>query len=166
MQTPIQFLEINDFRVLKIIRIEGPEWNNFTGYFYYKRFFTKDYNSETNDLLDNLILKSIKELNPKSTLCVNKDVLFKGEFEDILKGYTGGTSIDLTIRFTPHIPFDRIYEIAGKELYEYFPKFKLNLFLSENNEKLKHINNFAISYVPFDEIDNFGKLLKTIDFLY
>lgn len=166
METLIQFLSIEDFRVLKIIKIQGPEWNNFTGYIYYKRLLSKKYQSSTPDYIDDLIINSIKELYPGSTLVVNKDILFKGELEDILKGYTGGTSIDFTIRFTPQIPYEKVFSLVGRKFHEYIPKFKLNLFLNEGNEKIHHISDFGIAYIPFEQIDDFNNRIKTIDFTY
>lgn len=35
----IEFFPMNEFFVLKVIQIEGPEWNWFTGYLPYLRTF-------------------------------------------------------------------------------------------------------------------------------
>jgi hypothetical protein len=163
MQTPIQLLNLNDLRVLKVIKVLGPDWNRFTGYLHYKRYLTKEYNSETTDILDELILAAIKDLFPDSRLWLNKNILFKGEYEDILERVKGGSSIELTIRFIPQIPYDKIHELYGKDLSEYYERFKLNLMLGADSEKIQDIHKFAISYIPFEKIDEFSRLIKTID---
>jgi len=164
MKSPFQLLPNEKFRVLKVIRVDGPEWNKFTGFISYKRFLTPEYQSLTPDYVDDLIFETIKNIYPNPYLYVNKDILFEGEYEDILKSYQGGTSIDFTIRFSPTIPYEMAAKLVGQEFFEYFPKFKFNLFLNPGNEKIKLIIDFVITYIPFDQIDDFNKKIITFDF--
>ena len=164
MKTPITFLNPLAFRVLKVIRVDGPEWNRFTGFIAYIRRFTRDYQSEKKDYVDDLIFETIRQIYPTAYLYINKDILFEGEKEDLLKYYQGGTLIDFTIRFSPSIPFELVESLAGKEFFEYHPKFEFHLYLNPDDTKIQHINNFAIAYIPFDKLEDFHEKIHLFDF--
>lgn len=62
MTTPIQLLPQDEFNVFKIIRIEGPEWNQFTGHLINLRTFNpKTYDSKKGDPLDEKINTDIQK---------------------------------------------------------------------------------------------------------
>lgn len=164
MEIPIRLLQKENFRVLKIIKVEGNEWNHFIGYIFYKRVFTKDYSSQTPDYIDELIFSAISKIYSTASLHLNKDILFESEYEDLMKRYSGNTNKDFTIRFTPDFSKQNIWKLVGKEFTEYHPKFKFNLFLYPQNNNLELVEDFGIGYIPFDKLNDFKDKLKTIDF--
>jgi hypothetical protein len=164
MKTPIKLLSERAFRVLRVIRVDGPEWNRFTGFISYQRELTHNYQSGTPDYVDELIFETIKHIYPDAFLYVNKNILFDGEFDDILKSFQGGTSIDFTIRFSPSIPYELVTNLVGQEFFEYYPKFKFNLFLNPDSEKIQHIIDYAIAYIPYPELEDFHKKINSFYF--
>lgn len=164
MEIPVKILNETDFRVYKLIKIDGDEYNPFIGYIHYKRFLTKDYNSKTSDdYLDNLILEAIKKVYPTANLIINKDIIFEGEYDDLMKRYTKQEQTNFTIRFTPDFSNQDIWQLAGQEFVEYHPKFIFNIISFQENT-MDFINDFGIAYIPFDKLKDFDKKLKTIDF--
>ena len=163
METLIQFLDIDKFKVLRVVRVDGPDWNPFTGYVHYKRQFTKEYNSKTFDLLDNLIFDGIKQMYKNSVRYIDKDILFKGEYEDYLKIIKGGKSTKLTLRLTPQIPHDRIWDLVDKELKEYHLPLQFEILLLGNDIRLNHILDFGMINFPFDSKDIIARSLRTLE---
>ncbi|MFT3823923.1 MAG: hypothetical protein QM731_08380 [Chitinophagaceae bacterium] len=163
MTTPIQLLPHEEFKVLKIIRIDGPEWNWFTGHLPYLRTFDpKTYDSMKGDLLDERILSTIQQNYPQATLRYNNDILFKGELEDNLKWIEGGTRKDITIQFFPLIPYDIIAEFVGRDFFAYPFNFQLRLNLGSQNQKLEWIHDFFLCNLPHDKITELVKTIQPI----
>ncbi|HMV08131.1 MAG TPA: hypothetical protein PK325_01110 [Cyclobacteriaceae bacterium] len=163
MEIPIQFLDLDRLRVLRVIRIDGPDWNSFTGYIHYRRHFTKDYNCKTLDLLDDLIFEGVKQMYKSSTRYIDKDILFKGEYEDYLRIIQGGKMIELTLKLTPQIPHDKIWDLVGREFTEYHLTFPFNLQLLGEDKRLNHVLNFGAVTFPFDSIENIPRILRTFE---
>lgn len=160
MTTPIQLLPPEEFKVLKIIRIDGPEWNWFSGQLPYLRTFNpKMYDSKKGDLLDEKILLAIQQNYPHATLRLSNDILFKGELEDNLKGIEGSTRKDITIQFSPLIPYDNIAEFVDRELFAYPFNFQLRLNIGSSIQKLEWIHDFFLCNLPYNKIT---ELVKTI----
>lgn len=162
----ITFLNINDFKVLKIIRIEdNSKWNYFAGYLYYIRKLTKKYKAENTDYIDEMIFNSIKKVYPDSRLVVNKDIMFENQLDDILKSFSGKNDISFKISFIPYVPYDKMFEINDKEIYSYTFEFNFNrISLWTDEEKLKYINNHLQAEIPFDKIEDFNYQIKNIEF--
>jgi hypothetical protein len=162
----ITFLNINDFKVLKIIRIEdNSKWNYFAGYLYYTRKLKPKYKAENKDYIDDMILASIKKVYPDSRLVINKDIMFENQLDDILGSFSGKKDIDFKISFIPNVPYDRMYEISDKEIYAYTFEFNFNrISVWTDKEKLKYINNHLQAEIPFDKIDDFNHQIRNIEF--
>lgn len=76
----IEILPPEEFKVLKVIQIEGPQWNWFTGYIpYIRKFNSKEYNSEKDDIIDERLLLTLKQNYPNSFLRFSIDIFFKGQ---------------------------------------------------------------------------------------
>ncbi len=162
MKYPINILDKNDFKVIKVIKVIGPYWNLFTGYIIYCRPFTNSYNSETTDLLDVEILNGLKMQFPDSKLILSKSILFKGEFENIKRVYSCGHKIDFTINFMPSITQEMLNEISGKELHSYSLELAMYLMIGSSDEKINEIQRFSIAYISFEQYNEFEKLVQTL----
>ena len=135
METPIEVLKVDELRVLRVIRIEGPDWNHFTGYIHYKRILTPEYSAATIDLLDELIFNALKNLYSNSSRYYNVNIFFKGEYEDYLKTIRGATTLEFTIRLSPEIRVANVWKLTGQRFTEYLPKFKCELYLDPDSDK-------------------------------
>lgn len=163
MTNPIQLLPAEEFKVLKIIRIDGPDWNRFTAHLPYIRTFNPEkYNSKKGDLLDEKILSSIKEIYPTSLLRYNIDILFKGELEDNLRYIERPTKKDIIIQFFPHIDYDQIRELEGREFSFYPLTFSLRIDISMDKENIQLINDFYRCDIPHAEINELVKTIRVI----
>lgn len=162
MQTrTIEFLPTDDFKVLKVIQVEGHEWHPFTGYLpYLRKFVPKVYNEDSNDLVDEKILEAIKHNYPKSSLRYSDNIVFKGQLMDQLKRLEGGTRKKIEIRFSPHIPYEMMPRLVNREFYIYPWKFELRLLFNESPKKKEMINGFFLCSLPFEQLD---ELVKTIE---
>lgn len=163
MTTPIQLLPFEEFKVLKVIRIDGPEWNWFSGYLPYLRTFNpKTYDSKRGDLLDEKILSAIQENFPQAKVHYSNEILFKEELEDNLKRIEGGTRKDITFQFFPLIPYDNIAEFVGREFFAYPFIFQLRINLGTSNQKLERIHEFFLCNLPYDKITQLVKTIRPV----
>jgi hypothetical protein len=143
--------------------VDGPGWNPFTGYIHYKRHFTKEYNFGTFDLLDDLIFEAVRQMYNNSMRYIDKDILFKGEYDDYLKIIKGGTSMKLILRLTPQIPHDKIWELAGREFKEYHLSFQFEILLLGGDIRLNHILDFGMINFPFNAIETIPISINTLE---
>lgn len=159
----IEFLDPTEFKVLKVIQIEGPKHNWFTGHLAYLRDFTgaDGYNHQTNDLLDQKILDVVKQSLPDSFLRYSIDILFKGELEDNLNGIRGGSEKGITIQFNPLLPFESDSQFVRKQFYAYRINFNIRLLFTEK-EKQQYINDYLMCYLPHNELENYIKTIKAV----
>ncbi len=158
--TTIEFLPTTDFKILKVIQIEGPEWNRFSGYLPYLRTFNpKQYDHKKGDILDEKILEALQHYFPNSFLRYNLEIVFKGQLEDNLNNIEGGSRKEITLQFSPDIPYELVPQLVGKTLYAYPWKFEIRLLFSENNDRKNLINGFYICSLPYDKLDD---IVKTI----
>jgi hypothetical protein len=163
MNTPIHLLPPNEFKVLKIIRIDGPDWNWFTGHLpYIRKFDPKVYKSKEGDLLDKQILSAIQDIYPSSLLRYNNDILFTNELEDNLKAIEGGTRKEIIIQFFPLLPYENLDRFIGRQLYAYPISFHLRLNFARQNDKVNLINDFFRCEIPFDKIENLVGTISAI----
>lgn len=161
--TTIEFLPMNEFSVLKVIQIEGPEWNWFTGYLPYLRTFNhKVYDSQKGDYLDEKILETVKQTLPKSFLRFSEEILFKGQLDDRLRTLEGGSRKNVTIQFFPLIPYEQAPTILGRQFAAYPIGFDMRLLFKEGSEKKHNILDFFLCNLPFDKIDDIVKTIKPI----
>lgn len=156
----IEFLPAEEFRILKVIQIVGPEWNRFTGYLPYLRTFNpQKYNHDKGDILDEKILEAMQHYFPKSFLRYNIQVLFKGQLDDNLKTLEGGSRKEITLQFSPDIPYDLLPKFANITFYAYPWEFQIRLLFGESNERKELINGFYLCSLPYDQLDD---IVKTI----
>lgn len=136
----LSLLKPNDFKVLKVIQIEGPKHSWFTGYLPYLRNFTGDngYNRSSSDLLDEKILDVIRQTLPDSFLKYSIDILWEGQLEENLQGIQGGSEKGLTIQFNPLLPFDLAPQFVGKDFFAYPIRLIFGCFL----RNMKNVNIF------------------------
>lgn len=159
----IEFLPMEEFQVLKVIKIEGPEWNRFSGYLPYTRIFNpKKYDDKKGDILDEKILSSVQHYFPNSYLRYNIEILFKGQLDDNLQILEGGSRKKITIQFTPDVPYDRLPALASRTYYAYPREFEMRLLFGEKSEKMEFLNGFYLCSLPFDIIDDIVKTVKPI----
>lgn len=161
--TEIEFLSPEEFKVLKVIQIVGPDWNKFTGYLPYLRTFnTKVYDHKNGDIVDNKILEVLQNYFPKSFLRYNIEVLFKGQLENNLKTLEGGSRKKITLQFTPDVSYDLLPKLVGRTFHAYPWEFEIRLLFNENNERSNLINGFYLCSIPFDKVDDIVKTIKPI----
>jgi len=98
----LELLPLNEFIVLKVIQIVGPEWNLFKGYLPYLRTYdSKKYNSYNGDFLDEIILNSLQQTLPQTKTVSTYEILFKGQLEEIMNIIKGVSLKDISIEFFP-----------------------------------------------------------------
>ena len=156
-------LPVDKMKVLKILRIVGPDWNWFTGYLPYLRTLSPTYDYKSGDLLDENLIEAIRKTYPASSLVENRLILFEGELEERLNAIRLGSQKKFTINFFPYIdyPYERMNELVGKEFKAYLFDFSLRLNISDQNEKYKYIYNSDLCYIDFREIDELVKTIQT-----
>lgn len=153
--TTLEFLPMNEFSVLKVIQIEVPDWNWFTGYLPYLRTFnTKIYDSKKGDFLDEKILETDKQNLPKSFLRFSEEILFKGQLEDRLRTLEGGSRKNVTIQFFPLIPHEQVSTMLGRQFSVYPVRFDMRLLFKEGSEKKHNLLDFFLCNLSFDKIDD------------
>lgn len=165
MNTKIEWLPIEDWKVLKVIKVEdSSNWNYFSGYVYYLRTITPEYDEKTPDFIDQLILNAILEVFPTSRLEFNRNILFKDQLKDTLVRFNGNEDLNFKITFVPYIPNNKIDQIRRMEIYVY--TFEMNFFRTSLNDpdKIKFINTHVQAEIPFGKISDFNKAINYIKF--
>ena len=157
----LKALSIDEMRVLKIIRVVGPDWNYFTGYLPYLRTLRKEYDINNGDYLDEHFIKTVKAAYPSSSLVESALLLFEGELEDRLNAIRGACTKDYSINFFPYIncPYEKLYELQSRIFTNYPTKFSLRLHIENNSDKIKHIHEYELCYIDYTKIDD---IIKTI----
>lgn len=162
--TALKPLPVEEMKVFKVIRVVGPEWNWFTGYLPYTRTLSKSYDYKNGDLLDENLIAAIKKTYPNSSLVESRLIFLEGELEDRLKAIRGGSQKKFTVNFFPYIdyPYERMFELMGKEFTSYLFDFILRLDISEKNEKFNYIYDSDLCYIDFKIIDELVKTIQPI----
>jgi hypothetical protein len=160
----LKVLPIEEIKILKVIRVIGPDWNNFTGHLPYTRTLSKTYDYKAGDLLDQNLLESIKKTYPNSLLVENRIILIEGELEERLRYIRGGSEKTFTINFFPYVdlPYERMHELLGKTMTSYLVDLKLRLDISEQNPKYQHIYDAELCYIDYRQIDDLVKTIQTV----
>lgn len=156
---PIELLPQTEFKVLKVIKLEGPKHSPFSGYLPYLRDLTKEYTEKNTDAIDEVIIDVIKTSLPDSFLVRSINILFKGILDDNLKSINGGSEKDITIQFSPELPNGDFEQISGKQLYTYLLNFKARMLFSKDSDKKHYIHNHLICSLPHE---NLKELVKSI----
>lgn len=157
----IELLPNNEFSVLKVIQIEGPESNWFMGYIPYLRTFNpKLYNTEKGDLLDENILSAIKETMPKSFLLFSEDIFFKGQLEERLKTLKSVYTFNMTIEFFPLISYEELLALGDRQFTTYTINLDMKLIFREGMKR-SFLNQFCFCKIPYDQLDEIIKTIKT-----
>ena len=159
--TTLKVLQVEEIKILKIIRVIGPNWNRFIGHLPYTRTLSNTYDYKKGDLLDESLLESIKKTYPDSVLVENRIIFIEGELEERLRCIRGGSQKKITVNFFPYVdlPYERMHEILGKQMKSYLVDLTLRLDLSEQNEKFQYIYDSELCYINYLLID---ELIKTI----
>jgi len=159
----IEFLPVEEFKVLKVIKVVGNEWNKFSGYLpYIRKFDSINYDSKIGDETDEKILTILRNSFPNSNLWINEEILFKGQLDNLLKSIEGGSRKLITIQFAPLISFNEAPGLAGQTFHAYPFGFDLRLQMGEDKEKMDLINDYFICNVPYKKIDEIIKTIKPI----
>ncbi|MBS3915832.1 MAG: hypothetical protein KG003_15155 [Bacteroidetes bacterium] len=159
----IEILPESDFSVLKVIQVEGPKWNWFTGYLPYLRVFNpKVYDSHKGDFLDEKIFEIVKQTLPNSFLRFSEEILFQGQLDDRLRTLEGGSRKSVTIQFFPLIPHELVPTMINRQFLAYPMGFDMRLLFKEGSEKKHNIIDFFLCNLPFDKIDDLVKTIKPI----
>lgn len=156
---PIKLLNINDRKYLRIIQIEGPEWNKFTGYLPYSR----DISVGENDFLDDELLNSLKTLFPNSFLRSNSILFYENQLQQNLNTIIGGTDKNIEIQFSPKLDFNNITPaIASRTFYAYPRNFNIRLLLNKGDQRIENINTFTLCMIEHKKLDDIIKTIKAI----
>lgn len=160
----IRPLPIKEIKIFKVIRIVGPEWNQFIGYLPYTRTISKSYDHKNGDLVDESLITTIKKAYSNSSLVENRLILFDGELEDRLKAIRGVSQKKITINFFPYInyPYERICELMDRNFTSYLFDFTLRLDISEKSDKFNYIYDFDLCYIDYDKIDHLMETIQPI----
>lgn len=163
----IEWLPSEQWKVLKIVKVEDPsKWNYFSGYIYYLRNLTTEYDEKKPDYLDELIEQAIRKVYHDSRIEYSKNILFKNQLEDVLKGFTGkkDDSLKFNITFIPEIPFDKMEEVKRKQLYTYTYPLNFSRISFNEAEKLKFLNTHFQSEIPFEMSSDFSERIYSVNF--
>ena len=71
-------------------------------------------------------------------------------------------TVSITIQFNPLLPFDNIAQYVGKQFFAYPITFNLRMLFSEDVEKRHYINDYLLSYLPHDHLEEMIKTIKAI----
>ena len=154
-----------NFTVLKVVQIEDiNKFQYFSGYVYYLRELTKEYNESTPDFIDDMILGAIRNIYPESRLVFNRNMLFKGQKDESLLDYSGKKDLDFKITFMPNVPYDKYDVVNTMKLYSYTKKLFL-IYNSMTNSGLElFINTHVQAEIPFDKIEEFNDKIGSVIF--
>jgi len=162
----ITLLPVEEFKFLKVLQIEGPDYHRFTAYLPYIRTFDeKKYvpqHAAKDDLLDEQILATIQSVYPDTRLRYSRSIFFEGELEETLKAIAGGTIKPCTIQFNPHITYEVIAR-SGRTTFSAYPfSFQLRVHLSPEHPRLEAINDYFLCQLPLEQLDGLAKTIKPI----
>lgn len=165
--THIELLPEVEYRILKVIRVEGSDWNPFTAYLPYTRAFDpakydRDKGYDKGDELDAALLSVVQELYPRSILRYNQTILFKGELERGLNAIRGGVTKPVAVTFLPLIPYDELRYYAGKSLPSGQLDLTLRIHLGPKNERLEYIYSDFICYLPPGQLEKFLPTIRAV----
>jgi hypothetical protein len=166
MLKTIELLPHDQWGVLRLIAVIGPEWNRFMGYILYKRalgpsVYDKTTQKPINDELDKAILDAVLERYPASTMS-SKLILWKGETEEISARYQGGTTKDLTFLCYPDIGNLDPAQFVGKVFNSFNFTIAMRVLLGPGSERLQHIENFFSFYLPYDKVEQFNGQIQPL----
>lgn len=162
----IEFLNQSEFKVLKVIQVEQiNKFHYFSGYAYYLRTLTEAYNEKTNDYIDDLILKGIKISFPDSKCILSKNILFKGQLDEILLRFAGKKDIDFSITFLPNIPLEKYKEVYRKDIFICTKQLFFNYNSASNNDIKLYVNTNVQADIEYDKLTDFSDDIESITFL-
>jgi hypothetical protein len=157
----LELLPIEEISILKIIRVEGPEWNKFVGYLPYKRTFYPGYDQVNGDIVDEKLLNAIKGYFPNS-ISQYKLVLFKGELIEYLKTIRGNSSAKFTLKIWPEIPYEIVHTKAGQTFHIYGIDLKFRVLFKPNKSSKGDLDQFFSIELPFEELDEIAKTITAV----
>jgi hypothetical protein len=159
----IKLLPSAEFKVLRIIKIVGNEWNPFIGYLPYLRDFEPlKYDSQNGDEVDEKMITVLRNCFPNSILWIREEILFNDQLQNTLNTLEGSTRKVITIQFAPLIPFEEVPGLVGRTFYAYPFSFDVRLFLSENSTKKELINDYFICNLPYKNLDEIIMTIKPV----
>lgn len=158
---------VEDVRILRILRIAGPDWNRFTAYLPYTRSFERErFDNNTGydrgDVLDETLLAVIKQAYPRTDLYRNKLLLFKGDLENELQAIRGGVDKPSTIRLHPLFSYTDIRELLGRTFPVRETELTLRVHLAPGHEKLEHIYSDFICSLHPDQLVGLWKTFQAV----
>lgn len=158
-------LPLSQTGVIKIIKIEDGNSNTwFTGDLPYFRKFTEEYtirNHNNGDMLDKLILESIKEEFPLSSLKLSKEILLEGDIEKVMAKLPKGSEMSVSVTISPKITEEEATFLMDKEFQHYEYNFKLYLLFSEQEKKQPRMPYFSF-HISHELIDNLANSIVPI----
>jgi len=160
-------LELNygNFTVLKVIEINDiNKFQYFSGFLYYQRQLTKEYDEKTPDFLDDMILNAIKASYPDARFTFSRNMLFKGQLEDTLLRFYGKEDLEFKITFMPYIPFDKYDVVNSMGIYCYTKKISLRYNSVTNANIELYVNTHVQAEIPFDQIEEFNSKIESVIF--
>jgi hypothetical protein len=154
----LELLPLNEFKLLKVIQVVGPEWNLFKGYLPYIRSY--DPNNFEGDLLDEKILESLQQTLPQTKIVNTYKILFKGQLEEIKNTLKGACTKEICIELFPFIPFEIASQFEGKTFTGYSLNLSIMLHWARNSDAQNNIQDVYICTIDHDKIDNFIKTIR------
>lgn len=159
-------LSSREFKVLKVIQFEGPEWDYFLGLIPYLRTYDpKNYDHLKGDELDEKILSLIQERFPKSRFCRSEVIVFKEQLERAKKTMKSEHQKSLIFQFFGVPSYDEVIKLENEKdnvkVKGIDLDLKINFHYIKNPESL--ILNIQDVYTcPDLPFDDFCRLINSI----
>ncbi|MGV8815360.1 MAG: hypothetical protein ACOH2D_14755 [Gelidibacter sp.] len=151
----IKFLNVDDFRHLRVVRCRGKEYNGYSLFLFYLR----DFEYENIDELDQGILESLNQTQ-EAVLELNQKILLEGQLEEVMSRYELEEKIDITIQLSPIVTNELIREVElGREIFSYLKYFKANF---RKGYDFMHLSNYFLGYLDVERLNLLQNTMKAI----
>lgn len=146
----IEFVGSDQVYAHKMIKVNGEEWNKFSGHIYYKRKISETYNSKA-DKLDEEILRAIKVIYPDARIVFDSVIIFKEQVRNMIFAHKGGTHIHYNILFVPKIDLDHAIANENKIYKARLLSLVFYLNLGPQSDKIENIlKDVSLTISPSD----------------
>ncbi|WP_295222949.1 hypothetical protein [uncultured Chryseobacterium sp.] len=149
---PFKFLSEENQKYLRIIRLQGKEYNKYISFIFYLR----DIEFQELDNLDNSFLESLNQ-NQIAAFELNTKIIFENQLDEIINRYKLDDTKRFTLQLNPIITNELIEQMQlGREVYGYIKYFKISFSKGDN---FMYFHDYYLSYLDIDELE---KLQDTI----
>jgi hypothetical protein len=154
--------ENQPFEVFKAIRFRNTTFpDRFTGHLIYSRDYYDGYNLVEGDVLDERILRTIKERFDNSFMVYSQLLFTDQQLINCLTWTKGGEEKCIMFIFFPETDYKTYVDLSSKgQLKQYSLSLRATLEFDKNDPKLNFVPNEVIVHVPLSDLEN---LIKTIN---